>query len=73
MRVVFRMIEIINVINVRADFRREELGVERHFFGARVAIQPVKSANANGSSGGVFAAPDFPFSAACGGPIEAII
>ena len=39
-RVVFRMIEIVNVIDVGANLRREKLRVHRRFLGAGVAGQP---------------------------------
>src|SRR6266850_7925909 len=40
--VVFGMIEIVDVIDVGPDFRRKELGIQRRFFGSRVAGQPGK-------------------------------
>ncbi len=39
-RVVFRMAEIINVIDIRTNFRREKFRVDWNLFGPRISIQP---------------------------------
>src|ERR1700751_5903568 len=38
--VVFGMVEVVMVGNVRANLRREELRIEGRFLRARIAIQP---------------------------------
>jgi hypothetical protein len=38
--VVFGMIEVVDIVHVGTDFRREEFRVQRFLFGARVAVQP---------------------------------
>src|SRR6266404_9757769 len=40
--IVFGMGEVVDVVNVSPDFRREEFGVERNLFGPRISIQPGK-------------------------------
>src|SRR6266850_6016552 len=47
-RVVFGMIEIVDVIDVGANFRSEEFRVHRRFFGSRVAGQPGKVGESKG-------------------------
>src|ERR1700681_2792786 len=39
-RVVFWIVEIVDIRNVGSDLRREELAVKRRLFGARVAVEP---------------------------------
>jgi len=34
--------EVVDVVNVSPDFRREEVGVERNLFWSRISIQPGK-------------------------------
>ena len=41
-RVVFGMVEIVDIVNVRPNFRRKEFRIHRRFFCARVAGQPGK-------------------------------
>src|SRR5437588_5331605 len=38
-RVIFRMVEIVDIVNVSANFRREEFRIER-CLGAGAAVQP---------------------------------
>src|SRR5438132_11325435 len=56
-RVVLWMGEVVDVVDVSSDFRREEFRIERNLFGPGISIQPVKSANANGCAFSVFAVP----------------
>ena len=38
--VVFRVMEVVDVIDIGADFGRNELGIESRRFGPRGAVQP---------------------------------
>ena len=47
--VVLGMIEVVDIVDVSADLRSKELGIERNFFDAAVPFSQVKSAKENGA------------------------
>ncbi len=46
--VVFRMVEIVDVVCVHSNFRREEFRVESKIFGAGVAVEPSEVGESEG-------------------------
>src|SRR5260370_22346963 len=65
-RIVFGMVEIIDVVDVGSNFWGEEFRIHRRFFCPGVASQPGEVSERKGFRGSGFAAPDLPFSRACG-------